>query len=458
MMLRSLFLALLLAAPLPAQTLDAPSAGSPGVGDSYFPGLGNGGYDALDYDLTIEFRPKGGSIDGLTRIRARATQALSAFNLELDGLEVLAVQVDGRAATFSRAGRELTVTPAVPIANDSEFDVVVVYSGRPKPVRTDAIPVRVGWWTVAGEAYVFSEPVGAASFYPVNDHPSDKATYTYRVTAPKPLMVAANGNLIEVIDNDDQRTYHWRASEPMASYLVTICIGDFDLEESTDENGLRYRFFFPTGTPEGRRMPFRKTAAMVEFFSEKFGPYPFEACGGVLTKLGVPGALETQTLPVYGLFAGGERVIAHEIAHQWWGDSVGFARWQDIWLAEGFAEYGAWLWKGHTEGEVAFLEHIETNYEMVRGQRIGPPGDPGLSKMFGARTYVRGPWAVHAVRQALGDEPFFRVLREFQKRFRHGNASIDDFLKVIRDETGRELKPMLDAWLYGEEIPHDREV
>lgn len=432
-----------------------PQPGASGVGDPMFPNLGNGGYDVQDYDLTLNIDAEKNSIVAAAKIRALATQDLSRFDLDFTGLEVDSIAIDGGAVSYERQDAELVITPAQPIANKAAFEVLVRYHGSPAPIPDASVPFSdgVGWLTHKGEIYVVSEPNGASSFFPVNDHPTDKATYTFRVTVKKPLVVAANGILLETIDKGDETTYVWRSNDPLASYLATICVAEFVVEKFDGPGGLPVvNFYTPSSKPKARES-FAKTGEIVGFFSEKFGPYPFESTGAILASARIPGALETQTRPIYGAGVGGEEVVSHELAHQWFGDCVSVARWQDIWLNEGFAEYAAALWEEHAQGAEKFEKTIYGYYRSMRLGKGKPPGNPSAAQLFGSGVYIRGALTLHALRLEIGDEKFFELLRTWMKRRHDGNAKVEDFVALAGEVAGRDLEPFMNPWLYDDVMP-----
>ncbi len=452
--------------------------GAAGIGDPLFPESGNGGYDVQSYDLSIALDKTDGPIDASTSIRAKSTQALSSFDLDLRALEVHSVEVDGAAAKFAREKDELVITPAKPIANGAYFTTLVRYGGVPEGVEDPAFPIalKLGWMAKNGEVYVVSEPTGAKSFFPCNDHPRDKALFTIRVTVPKPLMVVANGALAETIDAGDKRTFVYKPRDPIATYLVTIAIAAFETSDLAGPNGLPIRNYFSPKTKASARKSFARTDAIIQFLGDTFGSYPFEVCGNILASIELPGALETQTLPTFGAHAGGEDVICHELAHQWFGDSVSVENWQDIWLNEGFAEYAAWMYSEATEGKDAadrkerFEKLLRGNYGRYRSMsarapREGddpakkapsepPPGKPTVKSMFGQGVYVRGALALHALRREVGDEAFLKVMRTWEAEHRNGNASVADFVSHVEKNTSSAARAVLEHWIFDAEMPH----
>ena len=233
-------------------------------------------------------------LDATATIDAIATQNLSAFDLDLIGLTVDAVTVDGAPASFSRNDMELTITPADPLPDGDPFSVVVAYSGNPGPIQAEAIPVDMGWVTFDGGAFAASEPLGSATWFPVNEHPLDKATYNLRVTVPEGYTVASNGLLTDTLDNGTTTTFVWDNPDPTASYLLALSIADYTVETQAGPDGLPIRNFFPPDQADKAADYFSAQGDMIAFFSDTFGPYPFEAYGALVVDTGFGFALETR--------------------------------------------------------------------------------------------------------------------------------------------------------------------
>lgn len=640
--------------------------GAPGVGDPYFPLDGNGGYDVRHYGLDVEYDPDTDLLEGEATITAHADQNLSSFNLDLVGLEVHEVEVDGRPAEWTRDGDELTIVPERGLHRGSRFVIEVDYSGSPEPV-VDAFGVS-GFFHTDDGTLVIGEPHVAATWYPVNDHPIDKAKYTFEITVPAGLEAIANGELVDEETDDGKTTWVWDAKEPMASYLTTATIGEFDLREYKVE-GIRYwdaidpdvltkpeprtgdqfaltqadllsykrltrvidvpaegaqlsfwmvrdtepswDFAFvearpagtddwttlpdqnghtsqdtgfvcpfwldlhpflthyqtdagdgtcapsgttgdwwaasgssdgyeqwvidlsgyagdsvevsishasddifqlpglfvddvvvstgegstsfeddgnpfdgwtvpgapagsppndndwivgtaadvPPGIPENLEASLGRQPEIIEWLSGIAGPYPFSSAGAIVDDHPVGFALENQTRPIYDpLFfvdpIGGDLVVVHELAHQWYGDSVALAAWPHIWLNEGFASYAEWMWL-EREGLVS----AQDNFDAFAAIPADDPfwalaiGDPGPDHLFDFPVYARGAMTLHALRTTVGDRDFFRILRRWAQSNRGDNVSTDDLIALAEKVSGEQLDDLFDEWLFTPEKP-----
>ncbi|MBX3012272.1 MAG: M1 family metallopeptidase [Caldilineaceae bacterium] len=440
--------------PTTSPTIGA-AAGTDGVGDALYPQLGNGGYDVQHYTIALTVDVESNIITGTTTLTALATQTLSRFNLDLQGLTIAALTVDGQPATFDRTDHEVTITPATPIAVEQAFTVTVTYGGTPEPVTDPGVPFEAVGWLSYGAAgiYVISEPSGAMSWYPNNNHPLDKASYTFQITVPTPYAVAANGLLVDVHAQMNQRTYHWEATDPMASYLATVNIAEFAMVREEGPDGLPILNFFPTSLSRRLQRDFAPTADMITYFSELIGPFPFESYGAIVMDTPFGGALETQTRAIFGRTATMEVIIAHELAHQWFGNSVSLAQWQDIWLNEGFATYFHHLWTEQTEGKRIFDATMRGLYTMLKARQLPPPGVPTQDELFHTTIYVRGALTLHALRLQVGDATFFQIIRTYYDRFQGSNATTADFIAVAEEISDEPLADFFQAWLYTPGIP-----
>jgi hypothetical protein len=640
--------------------------GAPGIGDPYFPLDGNGGYDVKHYDLALRYDPATDVLGGVASIRILATQNLSSFDLDLVGLDVRSVTVGGRAARWRRDGQELVVTPRKGLRSGREFTAVVRYDGIPEPV--DEGLGLSGFIATEDGVFVAGQPHGAATWFPVNDHPKDTATYTVKITAPTGLDAISNGRLAAKKQLGAWTRWTWRATDPMASYLLTMAIGNYDTRSYTadgvryvdavasslleplaapstgtrvlwsqqadasykrltrtvavpaggatlsfdvtrdtepdwdylfveartagaddwttlpDANGhtaqdtgtscpagwlglhpalAHYQTFdpgtattapscAPTGTTgawwaasgrsdgverwsidlgayagkqvevslgyasdesvqntgvvvddvvvstgegttsfeddgdtlDGWTVPgapagspgnatdwttttpdaiptlggnalaaLDRQPEILRFLGERFGRYPFKDAGGIVVDTPIGFALETQTRPIYsplffGDASGGDSVVVHELTHQWFGDDLPVARWQHIWLNEGFATYAEWMW-AESEGFITAQEIFDFFASIPADDDFWTLtiGDPGPTQLFDSPVYNRGAMTLHALRTAIGDDAFFRLLRTWVARNSGKNVTTAQFVTLAEGIAGRDLDAFFDTWL-----------
>ncbi|MCW5250777.1 M1 family metallopeptidase [Streptomyces sp. SHP 1-2] len=437
--------------------------GGPGLGDPYFPRAGNGGYDVRHYGLDLAYDPSAARFKGTAVITARATRDLSAFNLDLKGLRVEEVTVQDRPARWNRAGQELTVRPADDLDRDTVFRVTVRYSGRPETI-TDPDGSEEGWLPTADGAVGLGEPTGSMAWYPGNHHPSDKAAYDIAVTVPEGLGVVSNGEPAGTSTRDGRTTSRWRVTEPMASHVATVAIGRWRVLRSTTADGLPVHTAVDPEQEAASRAVLARLPEIVEWGREVFGPYPFASTGVIVDRPGDSGyALETQNRP-YFPGAPDLSTLVHELAHQWYGNSVTPRSWRDMWLNEGFATYAEWLWAEDHGGATA-EETFRARYdgarsdgdaEAARAVWAFPPAEPGsAAHISDSPVYQRGAMVLHRVRRTVGDDGAFRaLLRGWAAAHRHGNADTAAFTAYVeRTVPGKDFTEVWDDWLYGEGRP-----
>ncbi|MBC8100599.1 MAG: M1 family metallopeptidase [Armatimonadetes bacterium] len=445
----------------------AQSAGEDTIGDPFYPGLGNGGYDAQHYTLDLDVNMRANDIDGVVMMQARATQALSVFNLDFQGFRIGKIVVDGEPATFERAGRELSITPAVAIAEGADFSVTVSYAGDPEANVMGSF--SEGWANYGRGVFVASEPAGAARWYPVNDHPLDKATYDLTITVDQPYVVASNGILMDTITEGDQTTYVWRNDELTASYLVGVYIAEYEVRTDESASGVPIRNYFPVALADDGEATFAAQADMIDYFETVFGPYPFKVYGAVVADTNLSFALEIQTISLFGRDIitantgrrspdGAQGIIAHELAHQWFGDSVSLSTWEDIWLNEGFASYAQALWIEHTQSVEVRDVMLRNWYAIISNPRLiergtAAPGSPPRLALFNSSVYLRGGLTLHALRLAVGDTVFFEILRTYTARYAYSNVTTADFIALAEEVSGQPLADLFQVWLYEDEVP-----
>jgi aminopeptidase N len=435
-----------------------------GLGDPYFPLMGNSGYDVLHYDISLDVALAERTVRAVVTIDLQALAWLDQFHLDFSGPPIASLEVNQQASRHERRGGELVIWPARPIAAGEQAQVRVAYEGSLQAERRlSAGSFGSGWHHYPTGVYVASQPDGSASWFPSNDHPQDKATFTFVVRVPVGNLAAANGVLIETRHEPEATTYIWQMAQPMATYLATVNITDFVVVESQSSSGVPIRNYFPTELAPRLEEVFLVQAAMMDFYESLIAPYPFNVYGAVVARASFGFALETQTLSLFPRevarmpLPDAENIIAHEMVHQWFGNSVSVRHWRDIWLNEGFATYFAALWVEHTEGPAAF-QRLMQNYYAIASQpgheRRGTPiGDPGAGQLFNTFVYVRGACVLHALRLLVGDDDFFRAIRDYYQAYAYSNASISDFINSVERTTGRDLRDFFHQWLYETRIP-----
>ena len=482
-----------------------PTAGARSLGDPLLPQLGNGGYDVEHYRIRLKYEPDNNELQAArTKIVATATQRLSEFSLDFQDLDVSRVLVDGRKADFRQVEAtpdlspnpdvtqpmKLVVTPhpSSRPKRGREFDVVVRYAGIPEPI-TDPDTSIEGWIQACfplapprtcDGAFVVNEPMGAQSWFPSNNYPTDKASFDTLIRVPRAKTALGVGELARRTDHrDGTATWHWREDDPTATYLVTATVGDFIYElGSMDENvtgrGLPiYTAIDATASPselEAIKASFARIGEQMNFLGDIYGAYPFDSTGGVADRAaGVGYALEVQTKPLYsGSFAGGTPNVGlstqlHELAHQWFGNSAALATWADIWFNEGWANWTDWYWSfledGGDDPAAIFDElYADTPAEDWETAPAILDGDPANLFAF-FPTYQRGAMTLQGYREIVGDRKFFALARELLDRFAYANVSTAEFIalaKEISRFSGAELGLLDDyfqQWLYGEAKP-----
>jgi aminopeptidase N len=444
--------------PVPTPSTVSLGPGADGIGDSLYPSAGNGGYDVGNYDLDVRYDPASKVLTGTAVISATATANLTAFDLDLHGLTVASATIDGADAKPSRHADELVLTPASRLPIGRQFHVTVKYSGVPVPYTDPSMGID-GFLATPDGATAIGEPEVAASWYPVNDHPRDKATYTIKITAPDGLQVFSNGvRTGSEPAGGGLSTTTWSVTSPMASYLATMVIGHYRVLEGTAD-GKPVLSGIDARLPATIDAQIRRTPEIVGYLATQFGPYPFDAMGGiVIDDDRVHFALENQTRPIYSnaFFRGGGDatvVIAHELAHQWYGDSVSVNSWVDIWLNEGFATYAEWLWTAHQGGPTVEATFDDTYDNTSAAVWQSPPGNPSKRELFGYSVYYRGAMTLEALRIKVGDDAFFRIIQDWAKQRAFGNGDTQQFITLAEHDSGQQLDAFFHTWLFGTTKP-----
>jgi aminopeptidase N len=426
------------------------------VEDSVYPNVGDPGIDTLHYGLDLTWDPEASELTGIATVAFRAALTAPEFRLDFgEPLEVTSATLDGVEVTTQHNGNNLLV--AAPMVEDRKYLLVVEYAGTPEPTPapTTRSDFSTTGWTITdtGEVWTMQEPYGAYTWYPVNDQPADKALYDFTITAPSPLVGVANGRLTSTVELNDSTITQWHLDSPASSYLVTIAIGDFEKTEDETESGVPITYWTPRGDPNAlERMRF--TPEAIAWLEEKLGPYPFSTLGAVVVDS--QSAMETQTMVTYGNtgYTLSDEVILHELCHQWYGDLVSPADWRDVWMNEGMTMYLQGQFQADQSGRS--INSIMNQWALQEsGDRkaAGPPGDYDPRK-FGSVNIYFGPALMwHELRHMIGDKAFWAMVQKWPRVHAGGNATREQFLAWVEEETGEELTSFFDAWLMGKRTP-----
>jgi aminopeptidase N len=472
--------------PAPAPAAAPPSPGAADSGDPLFPGLGNGGYDVRHYTLDLRYGTTAPvqPVPAVVTVEARATQALSRFDLDFRGDSVDSVEVNGAPAAFNRAGEELVVTPAKPIDDRRSFTVRVAYASGPVAITDEEsgdlnAVLAKGWIAMPSGSITAAQPNAAHRIFPSNDVPSDPATYTIRASTPAASTFVANGELTRKRTSAGRTQWAYEEREPMASELIQLAFGALAVRDRGSLDGVRIRDVAPADQIDALEPALARVRAHLAWLTDKVGAYPFGSYGSLVSDVKFPFALETQTLSLYPsfIFLPGDQprfgdpryyepFMVHELAHQWFGDDVTPARWSDVWLNEGHATWYEWEFTQERGDPVFGLEGGSFESQMraayARGNQLratyGPVAAPlngagDVLGLFSPNVYEGGALALYALRQVVGDPTFREIERTWTQRFGGGPASTADFIAFASQIAHRDLTALLTDWLYGSTIP-----
>ncbi|WP_306210029.1 M1 family metallopeptidase [Actinoplanes sp. RD1] len=428
-----------------------PVAGSAGLGDGAFPALGNGGYDVRKYALKLRVDPARRRLSGTATITATATEELKSFFLDLSRLRVSSVTVNGRPAADAVVGAKLAVTPRASLPADRPFTIVVHYGGALVPGdRTVTEPGRIPVRQLPGGFYTPTAPASASSWFPANDHPSDKAAFAVELSVPEGVAAVSNGMPGERSTRDKRTTWRWSESGPMAPSAAFLLVGRYQVS-TLRHAGKPMVVAVPAGSAHQPALD--RAAKIADWLARRFGPYPFSSYGAVV--LPDPYAargLPAQTRPAFSATAlgrpTGPAAVAEGLAGQWFGASVTPRTWEDAWLATSFARYARWMWTEHDGGATVEAE-VSQRYETFPWQAF-PAYAPGRADALDSEMAAdRGAMTLHALRRRIGDTAFFALLRSWTASRAYGTATTADFVAAAERASGQDLDRFFDVWLTG---------
>jgi hypothetical protein len=439
-----------------------PVDGPPTLDDPLAPGLGNGGIDVEHYALDLDFDMRQKTISGTATLAIRATyHKLRRFSLDAYGLQVDQVTIDGAAVSFATGEQKLVIALPEPMDYGTRFKVAIRYHATPQPYRSRYLPYfGLGMVFQDGRVSVLNEPDAAHSWFPCNDHPADRATYDFYLRVPAPLDAVANGHLLGTTPHEDgTQTFHWQIAYPLATYLIAVAVADYAAIDDQAPDGIPLRHYVYPDKVEAGREAFRTTGEALAQLEALFGPYPYDTYGHVVVPRGGL-ALETETIttmPDSLLGSAGSDVaplIVHELAHQWFGDTVTVGTWIDIWLNEGFATYAEWLDDEFGSGpDAAQAARTVSEQRLISGSRATPLMAPAAAELFDTTSYEKGAWLLDMLRRQIGDEAFFKLLRAYAATFRDRPADSLDFWQLAEEVSGQDLGWFFEQWLMQGDLP-----
>ncbi|GAA1928133.1 M1 family metallopeptidase [Nocardioides marmoribigeumensis] len=432
--------------------------GSPDGPDAYFPRDGNGGYQVTHYTIDDRVQPSTDALSGRTTLRAVAgSSALSAFHLDLR-LTPDAVTVDGEPATFSKpSGHELEVTPRTPVAAGSPFTVAVRYHGTPSRLRSAT--AWDGYFHQPGETAAVGEPQIGPWWFAANETPRDKATFDITIRVPTGQQAVSGGRLVSRTVSGDWTAWRWKVDEAISTYLAYFVAGRFEIRRTTaDGRPVLYAVSRQLSAKEVEQAfaLLDDTPRILRWMESRFGAYPYATAGGVVSSVYTGFALENASRPFYSWFGSSAgTVVVHELAHQWFGDTVALQRWRDTWLNEGFATYVEWLWQeGH--GRRSVQDTLTSRYDSYVPSSTFwdlQVSNPGPTEIFSTPVYDRGGMMLGALRCRIGKAPMRDLVRAWVDRHRDGTGTGRQFRDLAAAREGAGLSTFFHTWLDVRERP-----
>ena len=416
--------------------------------------------DVLHYDVALSFR-EDFAYEADVRLDVRlAADGLARLRLDCDGPQVDRVSLHGARLQARQEAGALVVELGQPRSTGEILPLRVEYHGRP-----DGRGLAAGR-DAHGHLGLFADnwPESARHWLPSIDHPSDKATVDFTVTLADRLDVVAPGRLVETrARHDGRRTWRWSEAVPIPTYSMVIGAAEFQVSQAGSADGVPLSVWTaPEDAANGARL-FARTAAVLGLFSDLVGPFPYEKLAQVQSSTQY-GGMENASAIFYAekvVHAPGEggAPVAHEVAHQWWGDSVTPADWDDLWLSEGFATYFDALFDERARGKPALAERMQRAAASIRQALAKRPGavvDPEVARpsdKLGAFTYEKGAWVLHMLRHRLGDPAFFDGLRSHYRAHTGSNATSEDLRHALEAASGQPLAAFFRQWLARKDLP-----
>jgi aminopeptidase N len=435
--------------------------GAPGINDPYFPLEGNGGYDVKHYGIAFSYDPATKRLDSTATITSRATQNLSKFDLDLQQLDVSSVTVNGRKADFTRNGQELVITPKHGVKKGKYFVTTVRYGGVPKTIVGSPVVFGSPYGFVHTDdgAFMGDEPDASSTWFPSNDHPSDKAAFTFKVTVPEGLSVMSNGRLLSQRTRHGKSTFVWDERTPISTYLATADIGKWIMKTGKTPGGVPMTIGVDPklvgrdpNHPDPVKFFWDTTGEATDLWVKTYGEWPYDSTGAIADLATYNGdtigfSLETATRPLYSDVRS-TTTIAHELAHQYFGDAVSVRDWSNIWLNESFATWNH-LWWNELHGGAKVYDQARTIYNTRPASWWNVEiGDPKHDTMFHDRVYNGGAMVLQFLREKVGDATFNKILRTWYAEHRNSTGTTDQFNATVNRVSGQNFDAFFDKWIH----------
>lgn len=434
---------------------------------------------AKHYEVALNIDPERNEVFSRSRITGYGTAASSSIPVDLGGFatSMMVVDQNGQQREFQRTADGVLVNRQ--LSPNDEFTVELSYQGRPQAVSHPGVPADLGWLANDSSVVTFNGAAPSSSWLPGDDDPSNKATYEFHILVPQNHFAVANGRLVEErrLPNG-QRMFRYRTGFPMASYLASV--NTFDERKFTRTLvAPDFEVVHPKHMEQQVRSEFKNHTRMMGFLEHRLGPYPFDVYGAIVTDLPVDSyktrftdgentyeadskfevAFEAQTRPIFqadsitgtGEF---EPTIIHELTHQWWGNAVTMANQQDVWVNEGFPSYSGWVWLEEINSPEMFEGEMKAMHESVKGHRFSDTmANPNRDKLFSQENYARMTLSMHALRRTLGDEIFYKTLRESFEEHKYKSVDVQTLAHTMNWLNGGTLSGFFQRWLHERELP-----
>jgi aminopeptidase N len=412
-------------------------------------------FDIQHYRLQISISDTTDAIEGKAEVQVRVVDpSVRRIVFDLKDMWVSEVREDEDSVAFSHLEGRLAIDLQKTYERDAQANITILYRGTPQEgliISKNQHDRRT--------FFADNWPDRASFWFPSIDHPSDKATVELTITAPQEYEVIANGRLLLTRDNDAiTRTWYWAESVPIPAYCMVFGATDFSTTD-LPSNGITTVSYHVFPEDSGRaQINFSRANQIVEYFTKVIGPFPYEKLALVQSTTRYGGMENASAIFFAEKSVAGDRnidgLVAHEIAHQWFGDSVTESDWHHLWLSEGFATYFQMLFTEHADGREAFRAELlrnKDNYLEFAENNRRPIIDTTIfdyPRLLNANNYQKAALVLHTLRNQVGDEVFFRGVREYYSAYRDMNALTVDFQKVIESASGQLLGWFFDQWFW----------